>query len=211
MAYSPIEQGRLPGHPEIRGVAARHGTMPAQVALAWLLQQDGPVIIPRAGTPAHVRENRAALDVHLTEQDLAQLARAFPAPTGPRPQSPDERGNKVTADLFQKYRSVEDYARGSQEELERDIQSLGFYHTKAEHIRAAAQRILTVYGGEVPHSMEDLLTLPGVARKTANVVLSNVKGDRLFPRDNVFHPSKAHALRCSSRGRHKKRRFWRFR
>jgi len=91
-------------------------------------------------------------------------------------QSPDERVNRVTADLFQKYRSVEDYARISQEELERDIQSLSFYHTKAMNIRATAQRILTTYGGEMPHTMKDLLTLPGVARKTANVVLSNAFG-----------------------------------
>jgi endonuclease-3 len=91
-------------------------------------------------------------------------------------QSPDERVNRVTTDLFQKYRSIEDYARVSREELERDIQPLGFYHTKAKHIRAAAQRIITVYKGEVPHTMKDLLTLPGVARKTANVVLGYAFG-----------------------------------
>jgi diketogulonate reductase-like aldo/keto reductase len=85
MAYSPIEQGRLLGHRELQGVAARHGATPAQVALAWVLRQDGVNAIPRAGTPAHVRENRAALDLRLTEQDLAALDRAFPPPTGPRP------------------------------------------------------------------------------------------------------------------------------
>lgn len=85
MAYSPIEQGRLLGHRELQGVAARHGATPAQVALAWVLRQDGVNAIPRAGTPAHVRENRAALDLRLTEQDFAALDRAFPPPTGPRP------------------------------------------------------------------------------------------------------------------------------
>jgi endonuclease III len=91
-------------------------------------------------------------------------------------QSTDERVNLVTADLFKKYRRVEDYATVSQEELERDIRSTGFYHTKAKNIRAAAQRIMTNYGGEVPRTMEDLVTLPGVGRKTANVVLGNAFG-----------------------------------
>jgi diketogulonate reductase-like aldo/keto reductase len=85
MAYSPIEQGRLLGHPALGEVAARHGVTPAQIALAWVLRHADLNTIPRAGTTAHVRENHAALDVHLTEQDLAQLDRAFPAPTGPRP------------------------------------------------------------------------------------------------------------------------------
>jgi diketogulonate reductase-like aldo/keto reductase len=85
MAYSPIEQGRLLSHSELQSVAAKHSATPAQVALAWLLRQDGLTVIPRAGTPAHVRENRAALDLLLTEQDLATLDRAFPPPTGPGP------------------------------------------------------------------------------------------------------------------------------
>lgn len=91
-------------------------------------------------------------------------------------QCTDERVNIVTADLFKKYRSVEGYATVSQEELEQDIRSTGFYRNKAKNIRAAAQRIITNYGGEVPRTMEDLLTLPGVARKTANVVLGNAFG-----------------------------------
>lgn len=91
-------------------------------------------------------------------------------------QCTDERVNIVTADLFKKYRSVEDYATVSQEELEQDIRSTGFYRNKAKNIRAASQRIITNYGGEVPCTMKDLLTLPGVARKTANVVLGNAFG-----------------------------------
>jgi diketogulonate reductase-like aldo/keto reductase len=85
MAYSPIEQGRMLGHPGLRGVAVRHGATAAQLALAWLLRQESLTAIPKAGTPAHVRENRAALDLRLTEEDLATLDRAFPPPTGPRP------------------------------------------------------------------------------------------------------------------------------
>lgn len=86
-------------------------------------------------------------------------------------QCTDERVNIVTAQLFKKYRSAEDYVNSSQEELEQDIRSTGFYRNKARNIRAASQRILTEYGGEVPRTMQDLLSLPGVARKTANVVL----------------------------------------
>ncbi len=91
-------------------------------------------------------------------------------------QSTDERINIVTRDLFRKYRSVEDYASVSQEELEQDIRSTGFYRNKAKNIRATAQRIITNFGGEVPRTMTELLTLPGVARKTANVVLGNAFG-----------------------------------
>jgi endonuclease III len=91
-------------------------------------------------------------------------------------QCTDERVNMVTAHLFRKYRSVEDYTTASQEELEQDIKSTGFYRNKAKNIRAACQRIITEYGGEVPHTMAGLLSLAGVARKTANVVLGNAFG-----------------------------------
>jgi diketogulonate reductase-like aldo/keto reductase len=85
MAYSPIEQGRILGHPGLKAVAARHGATPAQVALAWLLGTEGVVVIPRARTPEHVRENRAALDLRLTEKDLAELDRVFPPPARKMP------------------------------------------------------------------------------------------------------------------------------
>ncbi len=91
-------------------------------------------------------------------------------------QCTDERVNIVTAQLFQKYRSAEDYATVSQEELEQDIKSTGFYRNKARNIRGTGQRLVMVYNGEVPHTMQDLLSLPGVARKTANVVLGNAFG-----------------------------------
>ncbi|HXR64654.1 MAG TPA: endonuclease III [Ktedonobacteraceae bacterium] len=91
-------------------------------------------------------------------------------------QCTDIRVNIVTAKLFQKYRSVEDYATASQAELEEDIRSTGFYRNKAKNIRAAAQKIITDFGGEVPRTMVGLLSLAGVARKTANVVLGNAFG-----------------------------------
>jgi diketogulonate reductase-like aldo/keto reductase len=86
MAYSPLEsnpqeQGRLLGDPQLAAVARRHGVTPAQVALAWLLRQDGVAVIPKAVRPQHVRENRAALDLDLAPEDLAQLDAAFPAPS----------------------------------------------------------------------------------------------------------------------------------
>jgi diketogulonate reductase-like aldo/keto reductase len=85
MAYSPIEQGRMLAHPALRAVASQQDRTPAQVALAWLLRQDGLVVIPRARSLAHVRENHAALEVRLTDADLAALDRAFPPPSGPQP------------------------------------------------------------------------------------------------------------------------------
>lgn len=91
-------------------------------------------------------------------------------------QCTDIRVNIVTEKLFRKYRAVEDYATVSQAELEEDIRSTGFYRNKAKNIRSAAQKILTDYGGEVPRTMKGLLSLAGVARKTANVVLGNAFG-----------------------------------
>ena len=85
MAYSPIEQGRLLGRAELKEIAARREATPAQVALAWLLRQEGLIVIPKAGTPDHVRENRAALDLELAPEDLAALDRAFPPPRGKQP------------------------------------------------------------------------------------------------------------------------------
>jgi diketogulonate reductase-like aldo/keto reductase len=85
MAYSPIEQGRLLGHAAIKRIASRHGVTAAQVALAWVLRQASVIAIPKASTEAHVRENRAALDLPLADEELAELDRAFPPPAGPRP------------------------------------------------------------------------------------------------------------------------------
>ncbi|WP_349879887.1 aldo/keto reductase [Micromonospora sp. HUAS YX12] len=85
MAYSPIEQGRLLGHPQVAETAARHGVTPAQVALAWVLRQDRVAAIPRSSNPEHTRENAEARDLQLSEEDMAALDTAFPPPTGPQP------------------------------------------------------------------------------------------------------------------------------
>ncbi len=91
-------------------------------------------------------------------------------------QCTDARVNIVTAGLFRKYRGPSDYLKVPQTELEQDIHSTGFFRNKAKNIQAACERIQTVYGGEVPRTMEELLSLGGVARKTANVVLGNAFG-----------------------------------
>jgi diketogulonate reductase-like aldo/keto reductase len=80
MAYSPVEQGRLLGKRTLAALAQRRGATPAQVAIAWLLHQDGVVAIPKATRPEHVRENRGALDLALSPEDLAELDAAFPPP-----------------------------------------------------------------------------------------------------------------------------------
>jgi diketogulonate reductase-like aldo/keto reductase len=85
MAYSPIEQGRLVRHPGLAAVAARHGVTPAQLALSWVLRQDGVCAIPRAAKPTHVRENRAAIDIRLSSQELADLDSVFPPPAHKQP------------------------------------------------------------------------------------------------------------------------------
>lgn len=88
-------------------------------------------------------------------------------------QCTDERVNIVTAELFRKYRGPQDLLNVSQSELESDIHSTGFFRNKAKSIKGASRRIIENFNGNVPRTMEDLLTLPGVARKTANVVLGN--------------------------------------
>jgi endonuclease-3 len=88
-------------------------------------------------------------------------------------QCTDERVNIVTADLFRKYRKPEDYLKVPPRELEKDIQSTGFFRNKTKSLQGTAKVLTEQYGGEVPHTMDELLELPGVARKTANVVLGN--------------------------------------
>ncbi|HET9310007.1 MAG TPA: endonuclease III [Actinomycetota bacterium] len=91
-------------------------------------------------------------------------------------QCTDEKVNEVTAMLFRKYRTAADYLAVPEDELKQDIRPTGFFNQKAASIRAACQRIVDSYGGEVPDTMEDLITLRGVARKTANIVLGNSFG-----------------------------------
>jgi len=82
MAYTPLGTGGMLGNPALREIARQRGATPAQIALAWLLRQEGTIVIPKASRPEHVRENRGALDVRLTEQDLSAIDRAFPPPKG---------------------------------------------------------------------------------------------------------------------------------
>jgi len=89
-------------------------------------------------------------------------------------QCTDERVNKLTPSLFAKYPTVKDFARAKQKELEKDIYSTGFYKNKAKSIIGASKIILEKFGGKMPDNMDDLISLPGVARKTANVILSSV-------------------------------------
>ena len=91
-------------------------------------------------------------------------------------QCTDERVNKVTPVLFKKYPSIDDFAHASQDELANDIRSTGFFNNKAKSLIGAARRITGEYSGEVPRSMDQLLTIPGAARKTANVVLGTAFG-----------------------------------
>jgi endonuclease III len=91
-------------------------------------------------------------------------------------QCTDERVNAVTKELFQKYRSAQDYANASQEELAQDIHSITFFNNKARNIRAACQYLQDHYNGEVPRTLAEMVKLPGVARKTANVILGNAFG-----------------------------------
>ena len=91
-------------------------------------------------------------------------------------QCTDNRVNIVTATLFRKYRMPQDYLNVATEELAQDIKSINFFNNKTKSIQGAAQKIVENFGGEVPHTMDELLTLNGVARKTANVVLGNAFG-----------------------------------
>ncbi len=107
-------------------------------------------------------------------------------------QCTDRRVNKVTPAVFKKYRNAKTLACADLSELQELVRSTGFYQNKAKHIRAAAQKITEKFGGEVPRKMEDLVTLPGVGRKTANVILGNAYGIPGMPVDT-------HMIRLNNR------------
>jgi len=107
-------------------------------------------------------------------------------------QCTDARVNMVTPGLFAKYKSAQDWAKANLEKIENDIRSTGFYHNKALSIKGAAQAIIEKYGGRVPDTMEKLVTLPGVGRKTANCVLGNAYGQPAIMCDT-------HVIRLSRR------------
>jgi len=91
-------------------------------------------------------------------------------------QSTDVHVNKVTETLFKKYKSIKDYADVPLDTLKKDISSVNFYNNKAKNIQASAKMIIEKFNSKVPKTMEELISLPGVARKTANIILSNVYG-----------------------------------
>jgi endonuclease-3 len=91
-------------------------------------------------------------------------------------QCTDKRVNAVTPGLFRKYPSIQDFASASQAELAQDIRSTGFFNNKSKSVIGAARKILADFGGEIPRTIEELLTVPGAARKTANVVLGTAFG-----------------------------------
>lgn len=91
-------------------------------------------------------------------------------------QATDVLVNKVTEKLFKKYKTIKDYANAPIEELQKDVSSINFYKNKAKNIQAAAKMIIENFNGNVPKTMDELVKLPGVARKTANIILSNAYG-----------------------------------
>lgn len=91
-------------------------------------------------------------------------------------QATDVHVNKVTVSLFKKYKSLKDYTRASPEAFQKDLSSINFYKTKAKNIQAAAKMIAEHFNSNVPRTMDELTSLPGVARKTANIILSNAYG-----------------------------------
>ncbi len=134
-----------------------------------------------------MRENKEQKKVR-AEEILKQLRKIYPeakcalnfstpmellAATVLSAQCTDKRVNLVTPDLFKKYPDVEAFAQAKQMEIEKLIQSTGFYKNKAKSILGAAKKIMEDFGGEVPRKLEDLVSLPGVGRKTANVILGN--------------------------------------
>ena len=101
-------------------------------------------------------------------------------------QCTDARVNIVTKTLFQQYPTLESFAAANLEELEQAVKPCGFYHMKAKSIKEMAIRLLTVYDGKSPDTMEELLTLPGVGRKTANLILGDVYGQPAIVTDTHF-------------------------
>ena len=145
----------------------------------------------RAATAKIKKPKRAAERKERIAKILATLDRVYPAATCAlvhgdawqllvatilSAQCTDKRVNEVTPGLFRKYPTVQDFAHTTQAELAQDIRSTGFFNNKSKSIIGAARRILSDFGGDVPRTMEEMLTVPGAARKTANVVLGTAFG-----------------------------------
>lgn len=131
-----------------------------------------------------IKKDRAIEIVNLLKQEYpeAKVALNYSNPwellvaTILSAQATDKKVNEVTSRLFKKYSRIEDYAMVPVEEFERDIKSIGIYRNKAKYITSAAGMIVVQYNSKVPRTMEEMLNLPGVARKTANIVLGNAYG-----------------------------------
>jgi endonuclease-3 len=130
------------------------------------VEERAPVIVERL-TKAYPEATVALTASNPLEMLVATILSA---------QCTDERVNKVTSTLFVKYRTPEDYLKVPESELAADIKPTGFFNQKTRSIRGACQRLVDAYDGKVPDTMEELVTLPGVARKTANIVLGNSFG-----------------------------------
>lgn len=136
-------------------------------------QQKQAVLLERAEQVLRLLQQRYPQpETHLSHRDAWELLVA----TVLAAQCTDERVNTVTPALFARWPGPLELAEASQEELESYIRPTGFYHNKASHLLGAARRVRDAYGGKVPQNMKDLITLPGVARKTANVVLFGAFG-----------------------------------
>ena len=107
-------------------------------------------------------------------------------------QARDDLVNQVTVELFKKYRTAEDYARTPAEQLQQELRKINFYRNKARSIHNCCNELVTRFGGKVPNRLEDLLSLPGVGRKTANIVLGNAFGQQTIGVDT-------HVMRLSQR------------
>jgi endonuclease-3 len=152
-----------------------------------LARDDTPSVAKKATPPKLVPRPKTAAERTARVQKIVQiLDKMYPKPQAPlihsnawellaatilSAQCTDKRVNEVTPGLFRKYPTVTDMAHANLAELAQDIRSTGFFNNKAKSLIGAAKRILSEYGGEVPKTMEELLTVPGAARKTANVVL----------------------------------------
>jgi endonuclease-3 len=151
--------------------------------------------MPRSNRPALTRESPAE---ERAPEIIRRLERAYPNATvalrfsNPleclvatilSAQTTDEQVNRVTATLFQKYRTCRDYLTVPEAELAADLKPTGFYNNKTKAVRGACRAIVEEFGGEVPRTMAELVTLPGVARKTANIVQGNA-----FPKEHAKDP-----------------------
>ena len=134
---------------------------------------------PKMGKKAHVIETIQLLE---KEYPNAKIGLNYNSPlellvaTMLSAQCTDERVNIVTIALFRKYRTAQDYAKANLGELEQDIRSTGFFRNKAKNIKASSQLLIERHHSKVPETMKEMLELPGVARKTANIVLQNAYG-----------------------------------